>query len=61
MAKCVICNKEIKGTRETYRTGEVLCEACASKMDLCPHCSRRFEYEYMVGGFCEQCSLESED
>ena len=61
MAKCVICNKEIRGIREMYKNGEALCEECASNMDLCPRCSRRFEYEYMVGGFCEQCSLESED
>ena len=61
MAYCINCRKKIKGIQEMYKTGEPLCEKCASNLDLCPRCGRRFEYEYMFGGFCQRCTEESDD
>lgn len=61
MAYCAICHKKIKGIQEMYRTGEPLCETCASNLYLCPRCSCRFEDEYMFVGFCQKCTEESDD
>lgn len=57
---CCICRKK-KETPYQYRTGDSLCEDCASGLMQCADCSWFFEPEFMNGSFCEPCSRKMEN
>jgi len=43
----------------TTYDGEPLCDRCmtgSAGYEICPQCGRKVPYEYMMSGFCEECS-----